>query len=146
MSFFIPIQKYRHLMAAYILGKPLCPPWSCAVISMWSTNDLGMTMGLNSLPIGSTIFLLRMPFSMAILFGGKPPTCSHCKMLFILVSLACSELIDLDFKGRVRSTSLKNVSRSGLILTPSTMISPTLIVWQFFEKIITKLGTWWFSR
>ena len=26
-----------------------------------------------------------------------------------LASLACSDLIDLDFRGRVRSTSLKNV-------------------------------------
>ena len=126
MSFFIPTQKYRYLMAAYILGKPLCPPWSCAVISMWSTNDLGMTMGLNSLPVGSTI-LLRMPSLMRYIFGGKSPTCRCCKMLFILASLACSDLIDLDFKGRVRSTSLKKVSRLGLILTPCTMISPTLI-------------------
>ena len=134
MSFFIPTQKYRCLMAAYILGKPLCPPWSCAVISMWSTNDLGMTMGLNSLPVGSTILLLRMPSSMRYIFGGKSPTCSHCKMLFILVSLSCSDLIDLDFKGRVRSTSLNNVSGLGLILTPSTMISPTSIGGQFFQK------------
>ena len=124
MSFFVPTQKYKCLMAAYILGKPLCPPWSCAVISMWSTNDLAMMMGLNSLPVGSTI-LLRMPSSMRYIFGGKSPTCSCCKMLFILASLACSDLINLDFKGRVRSTSLKNISRLGLILTPSTIISPT---------------------
>ena len=135
MSFFIPNQKYRCLMAAYILGKPLCPPWSCAVISMWPTNDLGMMMGLNPLPVGSTILLLRMPSSMRYIFGGKSPTCSHCKMLFILVSFACSDLIDLDFKGRVRSTSLKNVSRSGLILTPPTMVSPTLTGGSSLKKL-----------
>ena len=127
MSFFIPTQRYRCLMAAYILGKPLCPQWSCAVISMWSTNDLGMTMGLNSLPVGSTILLLRMPSSMRYIFWGKSTTCNCCKMLFILASLACSDLIDHDFKARVRSTSLKNVSGLGLNLIPSTMISPTLI-------------------
>ena len=66
-----------------------------------------------------------MPSSMRYTPGGKSPTCSHCKMLLILASLACSDLIDLDFRGRVRSTSLKNVSGLGLSLTPSTMISPT---------------------
>ena len=127
MSFFIPTQKYRCLMAPYILGKSLCPPWLCAVISMWSTNDLGMMMGLNSLPVSSTTLLLRMLSLMRYIFRGKSPTCRCCKMLFILASLACSDLIDLDFKGRVRSTSLKSVSRSGLISTHSTMISPTSI-------------------
>ena len=57
--------------------------------------------------------------------GSKSPTSSHCKMLLILASLACSDLIDLDFRGRVRSTSLKNVLGLGLSLIPSTMISST---------------------
>ena len=60
-------------------------------------------------------------------------------MLFILASLACSDLINHDFKGRVRSTSLKNVSSSGLILTPSTMISPTSIGGSSSKKLYPNL-------
>ena len=134
MSFFIPIQRYRCLMLAYILGKSLCPPCPCAVFSMGFTNDLGMMMGLNLLPVASTI-LLRIPSSIRYIFGGKSPTCSCCKMLFILASLAHSDLIELDFKGRVRPTSLKNISGLGLISTPSTMISPTAIGGSSSKKL-----------
>ena len=81
------------------------------------------------------ILLLRIPSSIKYTSGGKSPTCSLCKMLFILASLACSDLIDLDFSGNVRSMYLKNVSVSGLISTPLTMISPTSIQGSSSKKL-----------
>ena len=71
MSFFIPTQKYRCLIDAYVLGNPLCPLWSCAVTRTWSMRHLGITMGWNSLPVDSTILCLRIPSSIRYTFASQ---------------------------------------------------------------------------
>ena len=66
-------------------------------------------------------------------------------MLLILASLACSDLIDLDFRGRVRSTSEERIwVRFDF---DSFYNDLTYLNWgQFLKKILTKLCTLWFSR
>ena len=122
MSFFIPTQKYRCLIDAYILGNPLCLLWSCAVTRTWSMRHLGITMGWNSLPVDSMILCLRIPSSIRYTFASKSPTLSQFMRWIILVSCACKALRASGFN---RSISFRNMSGSGLISIPSTMISPT---------------------
>ena len=135
MSFFIPTQKYRCLIDAYILGNPLCPLWSCAVTRTWSTRHLGITMGHNSLPVDSMILHLRIPSSIRYTFASESPTLSQFMRWIILVSWACKALRASGFNRSVRLISFRNMSGSGLISTPSTMISPTSLGGRSSKKL-----------
>ena len=109
---------------------------------MWSTSNLGNTTGLNSLPVVSMILPLRIPSSMRDTLGGKSPTCSHCKMLLILASLDCSDLIDLNCKIYLFEECIRvwfdfNSFHNDL----------TYLKWgEFFKEVISKLCARWFSR
>ena len=92
-------------------------------------------MGLNSLPVHSTIMHLRMPSSTRQTFASRSPTLSLVRRLMILVSCACNVLIALGCNGSFRLMSLRNVSGSGLISTPSTMISPTSMGGRSSKKL-----------
>ena len=96
-------------MAAYILGKPLCPPWSCAVISMWSTKDFGITMGLNSLPVGFHNLSSENAILNEVNIGWQV---TYLKLL--------QDVVYLGIFG------FTNILGLGFILTPSTITLPTL--------------------